>query len=313
MFSLFKGKRIAIPKPTLQHYTAAEIHGMIVARNLVLLNNITELHKKSLITTPEKIASEYSRLERVGLINTKNASIIKSKMDEIDSKNKEIEKYNAFVAFLKEMLEVFGHNVLLISFSDFEEIIKKYNLTCGLLEHYTGSIPEANLQDIERVKNLLDRIEHCSDRRYYKTGETNYRRNILTGELEFYEETDFEEIYKYPSLHENIYTLNYITNLYDSFLTDAQKEAIQLFPFTDSKTRKVISLGKEISGSGKGYTKLFIVAPAQEMNNTVEFNKFVQSEDPFVCSYTPFGIMIYTKWGDESEDEILKKYEELIK
>lgn len=31
MFSLFKSKKVAIPEPTMQHYTVAEIHGMIVA------------------------------------------------------------------------------------------------------------------------------------------------------------------------------------------------------------------------------------------------------------------------------------------
>ena len=89
---------------------------MIVARNLALLNNIAELHKKSLIATPKEITSEYYRLQKLGLVNTKNASIVKSKLDEINLKNEDIMKHNELIEFLKEMLEVFGHNILLVPF-----------------------------------------------------------------------------------------------------------------------------------------------------------------------------------------------------
>lgn len=38
MFSLFKK-----PEPIIEHYTAAEIHCAIIAKNLTLLNNVIEL------------------------------------------------------------------------------------------------------------------------------------------------------------------------------------------------------------------------------------------------------------------------------
>lgn len=37
----------------------------------------------------------------------------------------------------------------------------------------------------------------------------------------------------------------------------------------------------------------------------------IQTEDPFFCSRTEYGVLIYSKWGDESQDEIIKRYEQL--
>lgn len=324
MFSIFKSKKAQ----DVKYYTAEEIHGVIVARNLALLNSIIELTKKDLIKVPTNVVSEYSRLQQLGLTNTKNAELLKSKLNEIEFLNKDIREYNDFVeqqrkfrVFIEDMLKVFGHNTLLIKFSDFEYIIRKYNLTCGLLEHYTGSIPEANIIDIETAKKNIKKIENFT----YETVKTGHQRSFrhpIDGTLQWYDETESVKVYDYPNLHKNILDLCFVESVYDTQLTEEQKEAIQLFPFmhytgdyyTDEllaiKTNKRREFIKEYNSVP---TKLFIVAPAQDMENTVKFEKFVRSEDPFVCSYTPFGIMIHTKWGEESEDEILKKYEELIK
>lgn len=326
MFSLFKSK---IPiQQQITHYTAQEIHSVIVAKNLALLTNIIELTKKDLVQAPTNIVSEYTRLKKLGLVNTKNANIVKSKLDEISLVNNDIRKYNDFVdeqrkfrEFVKDMLEVFGHNTLFIKFLDFEQIIRKYNLTCGLLEHYTGSIPEANILEIEIAKENIKKIENFKYENV-KTGHQRSFRHPIDGTLQWYDETESVKVYDYPNLHKNIFDLCFVESLYDTQLTEEQKEAIRLFPFMhysgDYYTDKLLAIKTDgrrefIKEWNKNPTKLFIVAPAHEMENTVKFEKFVRSEDPFVCSYTPFGIMIHTKWGEESEDEILKKYEELIK
>lgn len=76
--------------------------------------------------------------------------------------------------------------------------------------------------------------------------------------------------------------------------------------------------------------RIFIAAPAQEMEqyriSTYSSSEIrqqqeaeerrmreIRTKDPFICSLTPFGVMIYTKWGDEAQDEIIKRYETLSK
>lgn len=86
MFSLFKTKKVQ--EPAVKYYTAEEIHGVIVAKNLALLSNMIELTKKDLVKAPTNVAFEYSRLQQLGLTNTKNAGILKSKLDEIEFLNK---------------------------------------------------------------------------------------------------------------------------------------------------------------------------------------------------------------------------------
>lgn len=34
-------------------------------------------------------------------------------------------------------------------------------------------------------------------------------------------------------------------------------------------------------------------------------------KDPFICSLTPYGVLIHAKWGAEAEDETIKRYEQL--
>lgn len=54
---------------------------------------------------------------------------------------------------------------------------------------------------------------------------------------------------------------------------------------------------------------LFIAAPIEEMNETMQFTvperKLIPiNNDPFVFQVTPIGVMIHSKWGVEAEDNI---------
>ena len=78
--------------------------------------------------------------------------------------------------------------------------------------------------------------------------------------------------------------------------------------------------------------RFFIAAPAQEMTpleivgrsdklfsddreekikSLSKFARFIQTKDPFFCSCTEYGVLIFSKWGDEAQDEIIKRYEQL--
>jgi hypothetical protein len=53
---------------------------------------------------------------------------------------------------------------------------------------------------------------------------------------------------------------------------------------------------------------MFICAPTNEMNTKTKkvFTKI--TTDPFICSLTSEGVVIYSMWGEESKDEVLNKY-----
>lgn len=143
-------------------YSAKEIHAALVAKNILLLQNIIEMQKKEYKTIPDSVSNELRSLDRLGLSKTKNAAILKDKIDKVNAENEEIQKYNDAIDFAKERLEfiaetrkVFGDNVLIVSYEDFEHIIKKYNLVCGLLEQYTGVIPKENIEEFEYTRDIL--------------------------------------------------------------------------------------------------------------------------------------------------------------
>lgn len=290
-------------------YSAKEIHGVIVAKNIAMINNMIELQKKEKISAPEVVSNEYKRLCNLGLVNTKNAQILKTKIDEVESVNEGIDLYNAdidkrkeFCQFVKEMLEVFGHNTLLIRFEDFEQIVKKYNLTCGCLEDYTGVIPEKNLKELEEAKRNLKKVK-------------DFKLDVPSKYIPVFLDLDIYKSYDYPYLSKNIRDLLKVEEV-DLDIVDKQKaKTYKIFPFTDAKEYKSKGWGNfsreretGIKVSSNIPTNLFIVAPYKDMKNGVKFSHFVKSEDPFICSYTPFGIMVHTAWGEEAEDEVLEKY-----
>lgn len=61
---------------------------------------------------------------------------------------------------------------------------------------------------------------------------------------------------------------------------------------------------------------LFIAAPIEEMNETMQFTvperKIIPiNNDPFVFQVTPIGVMIHSKWGEESEDKVFEEYKRI--
>lgn len=293
-------------------YSAKEIHAAIVAKNIAMITEVIELQKKDRVSPPAVVSSEYDRLCRLGLANTKNAQILKTKIDEvgvinkgIDSYNAAIDKQNEFFQFIKEMLEVFGHNTLLVRFDDFEQIIKKYNLTCGCLEDYTGVIPEKNLKELEEAKENLKKAKKFD----YKDYSPRFYVPLF-----YHDDLRYKNLH-YPSLYKNICDLRRVKEIDTDHVDSATIKRLKVFPFistieySDSdiimdkfkQRRRGIKLSEN-------KTNLFIVAPYKDMKNGIKFRHFVKAEDPFICSYTPFGIMIHTAWGEEAEDEVLNKY-----
>jgi hypothetical protein len=58
---------------------------------------------------------------------------------------------------------------------------------------------------------------------------------------------------------------------------------------------------------------MFIAAPRNKMLNSKNSIRFLrQPDDPFICSLTNYGVVIYSRWDKEAEDESLAKYDKIF-
>lgn len=261
-------------------YTASDIHAAIVAKNIILVQQLINIQKEELKQVPQKLIEERNRLSELGLGNTKNSQLLKEEIDRIGIENQHIlgrNKYKEFISnqmkFIMAMREHFGNHTLLVSYSDFEYILNKYGLVCGLLEHYTGVIPQENIIDLEYAKSKLNSIEDTT----LKDGITpvKYIEEINTsGAI-----SNKKGIMRFPFAADNVVIAN--NTLYES-------SELRLSP----------------------QTSFFIAAPEKDMDIRINMFEFVKPvpKDPFICSLTKYGIMIHTKWGEEAEDKVLDKY-----
>lgn len=176
---------------------------------------------------------------------------------------------------LQRLKKDFGEEALFVRYDDFEKVINKYNLVCGRLSDYKGVLPEYKMADINRVLTM-DIPE--------------FWKNKISKLYNAYEiRKGYEKHYKIGFNHK--------------------------FPFY---TKENFPEEAAWSSSGLFYKvpyynhyRFFIAAPAHEMSTKKELWERAKkrAKDPFICAHTKWGIIIFTKWGEEAEDEIIKKYE----
>lgn len=90
------------------------------------------------------------------------------------------------------------------------------------------------------------------------------------------------------------------------YVTKARMNAYPFFHILNKAKAHDVNIAdsKECSSAD-----LFIAAPIEEMNETMQFTvperKIIPiNNDPFVFQVTPIGVMIHSKWGVEAEDNI---------
>ncbi len=195
-----------------------------------------------------------------------------------------MEKSVMALRFLINSRKHFGSDTLLIPYNKFEQLCHKYDLKCGELSSYMGDVPSDKLQEIISLQ--------------YKTGgfglTTLFPIKKYINDYGFSGEDELLWVEKHCDLF--------------PFLTSNKPT------YTDGYTHRVY---RQASGNelllkwvklelGKG-THLFITAPKSYFKEIPSETN--QPKDPFICAHTRFGILIFTRWGEEANDEIIKKYE----
>ena len=230
------------------------------------------------------LSGEYARLCGLGLGNSANAKFLKDRMRDIDEYNRNIIKARELLAYIKTMNEFLGDSVILVSKDSFYKLCHKYKLSVGYLEEFTGVIPEANLKELSDIKYKMDRYG----------GYTKLRTNPHTIEIKrIYNLSDKSDssIRKYFDYSFNI--ISYPTSLY-------RMSDIDEFKDKEWANRVHLDVRRD---------EMFIACPKSNLQE----KKVIVSKpiDPIIFQYCPYGVLIYTMWGKESEDKVFEEYKKL--
>lgn len=230
----------------------------------------------------DNLSSEYNKLVNLGLKNSANAKIIKRQLDNINYHNKAIVKAEKLLKYMKVINELLGDSVILVSTSAFYELCHKYNLSIGCLEDYTGVVPVANLEELARIKYELSN-------KYYKLhlNEDIWR---VTG------------VHNYSG-YSNKLIQKFLDATFGIFNVEIGWEINEIFK-NQSWADHVVFDRTCINADC-----FFIACPKSSLQEKpVIFSKPI---DPIIFQYCPYGILVYTMWGDEAEDKVFEEYKKL--
>ena len=151
------------------------------------------------IIIPPNAGTELEALQKLGLVNTTNAKMIEG----IFKAEHEAKKQRAFnleaLRFLTTAIEIFGDNIIFISYPRFLDLLVRYNLVVGYLKDFTGTIPENSINTLlETRKNLVhkDIIDYSTY--YWKIQEISLNRDGRKDEKEIKKTPAFESIHRFP-------------------------------------------------------------------------------------------------------------------
>lgn len=254
------------------HYTAEEIH---IAMTLQAVEYMKQyIHS----ATDPKVEERARKLKAVGLTSSKTFA--------------ETHRSACFSFFRRNF-----PGCIFLPEDTFTRLLQKYNLKCGTLDHYIGEIPSVNVDEIADVQDKLNSI-----------GEENAFSNTLKGDAKV-------EIIKYITVSVRIdeewtplgvYKTNVNKGKKAHILLEDHQGLIETMPFLHVRNKFNGWNDVKTESRPLEHNELLIAAPVREMKQVyTESIEYVRSEDPFVFQFTPYGVVIFSKWGEEAEDEAL--------
>jgi hypothetical protein len=303
MWSIFKRK---------EFYTAEQVHAEVIAQTLVMIESIKQDMQK--LSLPEKAQAEKQLLASLGLHNTKNMQVIRDAEDKIVEHNNIIETNKRVLKIIEEMHIAFGKKAMYLPMNVFTQILDKYHLSVGCLNDYKGTIPETNLQEIVNASEIVNTLAKEEYKKVVKQAPITQANiaNLINGDYDFGLPDFTEEGQKVfnalqqqcPTITESLEKWYRIEHIHPH----NDKPEYRRFPMIPNKWRR----DWDFRTSWNAHYML-IAAPSHEMNSVFEISEKRLTDDPIVFSTVGTGVIIYSMWGEEGDDEVMRKYQELNK
>lgn len=303
MWSIFKRK---------EFYTAEQVHAEVIAQTLVMIESIKQDMQK--LSLPEKAKAEKQLLASLGLHNTKNMQVIRDAEDKITEHNNIIETNKRVLKIIEEMHIAFGKKAMYLPMNVFTQILDKYHLSVGGLNDYKGTIPETNLQEIVNASEIVKTLsaeEYTTITKFnpiVKANMVNIAGSAYDFGLSNYTD-ERQRVFnalqqKCPTITESLEKWYRIETIHPH----NEKPEYRRFPMIPNKWRRDWDFRTDWDAH-----YMLIAAPSHEMNTVFEITEKRLTDDPIVFSTVGTGVIIYSMWGEEGDDEVMRKYQELNK
>ena len=237
----------------------------------------------------DNISAKYSELVKLGLKNSANAKVLKKQLDNINYYNSTILKAQELLKYLKDINNLLGNSVILVNTSTFYELCHKYGLFVSFLQDFTGVIPAQNLNELIDINNKLHTNNASELRINYQT--------VRVDKISNYSEKSDSYIKERLEYYFNILQIPRYT-----FGKVRLKDAKDFI-----KERWVHNVYIDVNYATS--EDFFIACPKSYLKE----KPIIASKpiDPIIFQYCPYGVLIYTMWGDEAEDKVFEEYKKL--
>jgi hypothetical protein len=262
----------------------------------LIVNMMGEYFKKeveksnSSLLSLDKVKEKYNRLTKLGLSNSVNACELKTIIDNQTVYNESIIKARNLIEYIKKVNSILNKNSYLISFEQFEQVCQKYNLVYNLLENYTGVIPEENIIQLENISNKISEIPDINED-LYLVSEVE-----ISGESKsFANWVKDKRILHLPSLD----CLKFGHEIWSSDINMDYPDC----PIVEFPALNYVRANKLTN------TTFLIAAPESHFKDNF---KITINEDPIVFQICPYGCLIHSVWGEETNDVVLERYRKTL-
>lgn len=229
----------------------------------------------------EKAARELERLRAAGLSKCTNARIISSMVSDDNDKAR----------IIASRVKQAYPKALIVPYADLFRVMKEYNLSVGLIEHYTKIIPEENIAQICKASEALSHLKLNHMRYIYRIRIDRDMPKSAVRLISSY-------VARFPLA---------IRGGWDTpmpILRDVRESAFEY--------RSSIAVSTHVLNDDDW----LIAAPVADLpeNTTIEYfsgraeERKRIAEDPIVFKASSIGAIIVSMWGEEANSSIFDKY-----